>query len=123
MPNAIARAIGVRESPIRTPLEGVAESLTGAGALLYLDNLEHLAPAAVHVAELLHRTPDLDILATSRAPLRLSGEHVLPLEPLSVDDAATLFVELAAARESSSRAAPCLPCTRSAAGSTACRWR
>ncbi len=98
VPNAIARAIGVRESPIRTPLEGVAESLTGAGALLYLDNLEHLAPAAVHVAELLHRTPDLDILATSRAPLRLSGEHVLPLEPLSVDDAATLFVELAAAK-------------------------
>ena len=38
------------------------------------------------------------MLATSRAPLRLSGEHVLPLEPLSVDDAATLFVELAAAR-------------------------
>ncbi len=38
------------------------------------------------------------MLATSRAPLRLSGEHVLPLEPLSIDDASTLFVELAAAR-------------------------
>ena len=54
--------------------------------------------AAVHVAELLDRAPDLQVLATSRTPLRLSTERVLPLEPLSIDDATTLFVELAAAR-------------------------
>ena len=42
--------------------------------------------------------PDLQILATSRTPLRLSAERVLPLEPLSIEDATTLFVELAAAR-------------------------
>ena len=35
------------------------------------------------MAELLDRAPDLQILATSRAPLRLSTEHVLPLEPLT----------------------------------------
>jgi predicted ATPase len=52
----------------------------------------------VHVAELLDRASDLDILVTSRAPLRLSAERVLPLDPLSVNDAATLFIELAAAR-------------------------
>ena len=68
-----------------------------ARALLFLDNLEHLAAAAIHVAELLDRAPDLDVLA-SRGPLRLSSEHVLPLEPLSADNAVTLFVELAAAR-------------------------
>ena len=98
VPNAIARAVGARESSTRTPLESVADSLDGAHALLYLDNLEHLSQAAVHVAELLDRTPDLQVLATSRAPLRLSAEHVLPLQPLSIDDATTLFVELAAAR-------------------------
>ena len=38
------------------------------------------------------------MLVTSRSPLRLAGEHVLQLEPLPVEDAATLFVELAAAR-------------------------
>ena len=38
------------------------------------------------------------MLATSRMPLRLSSERVLPLEPLSIEDATTLFVELAAAR-------------------------
>ncbi len=38
------------------------------------------------------------ILATSRMPLRLSTERVLPLGPLTLEDATTLFVELAAAR-------------------------
>ncbi|MEP7224162.1 MAG: adenylate/guanylate cyclase domain-containing protein [Actinomycetota bacterium] len=98
VPSAIARAIGVRESPARPLLESIADSLGGTRALLFLDNLEHLAPAASLVAELLDRVPDLDVLTTSRTSLRLSGEHVLPLEPLSPDDAATLFVELAAAR-------------------------
>lgn len=98
VPGAIARAIGVRESSGRSLLQSIADSLAGTRALLFLDNLEHLAPAASHVAELLDRVPDLDVLVTSRAALRLSGEHVLPLEPLSPGDAATLFVELAAAR-------------------------
>jgi predicted ATPase/class 3 adenylate cyclase len=98
VPTAIARAIGVRESPGRPLLESIADSLGGTRALLFLDNLEHLAPAASHVANLLNRVSDLDVLTTSRTSLRLSGEHVLPLEPLSPDDAATLFVELAAAR-------------------------
>jgi predicted ATPase len=98
VPNAVAHAIGVRESSTRPLLDGIADSLNGTNALLFLDNLEHLAPAAVHVAALLDRIPDLDVLATSRTPLRLSTERVLRLDPLAVDDAATLFVELAAAR-------------------------
>ena len=98
VPSAIARAIGVRETAAQQLVEAVAERLNGTGALLYLDNLEHLSGAASHVAVLLDHAPDLQILATSRTPLRLSTEHVLPLEPLSIDDATTLFVELAAAR-------------------------
>jgi predicted ATPase/class 3 adenylate cyclase len=98
VPATIARALGVRESPGRSLVESLAETLAGTHALLFLDNFEHLAPAARYVAELLHRTPDLDVLATSRRPLRLTGEHVLPLQPLDIDDAATLFFELAAAR-------------------------
>jgi predicted ATPase/class 3 adenylate cyclase len=98
IPSAIAHAIGARESSGRPLLEPIADRLNGSGALLFLDNLEHLEPAAAHVAELIDRVPDLQVLATSRTPLRLSAEHVLPLEPLSIDDATTLFVELAAAR-------------------------
>ena len=98
VPSAIAHAIGVRESGGESMLSAIADRLNGTGELLYLDNLEHLTPAAVHVAQLLDQAPDLQILATSRTPLRLSTEHVLPLDPLSIEDATTLFVELAAAR-------------------------
>ncbi|MCE3286452.1 MAG: hypothetical protein K0S64_58 [Gaiellaceae bacterium] len=98
VPGAIARAIGARESGSRSVIESIADNLGGAGALLYLDNLEHLPTVAAQVTELLDRVPDLQVLATSRTPLRLSTERVLPLEPLALDDATTLFVELAAAR-------------------------
>ena len=98
VPSAIARAIGVREPSGRSLLDAIGETLDGTATLLFLDNLEHLESAAVHVAGLLDRAPDLQVLATSRTPLRLSTEHVLPLAPLSVEDATTLFVELAAAR-------------------------
>jgi predicted ATPase/DNA-binding SARP family transcriptional activator len=98
VPAAIARTLGIREAPERPLVETLAEALADTRALLFLDNLEHLASAAHHVAELLHRTPGLNILTTSRAPLRLSGEHVVALDPLEVEDAATLFFELAAAR-------------------------
>jgi hypothetical protein len=98
IPSAIARAIGAREWNARSATEAVADTLNGMGALLFLDNLEHLPTAAVHVAALLDLAPDVQVLATSRTPLRLSTEHVLPLGPLSIDDATTLFLELAAAR-------------------------
>lgn len=98
VPSAIARALGVRESGSRPVVDALGDRLEGTGALLYLDNLEHLSAAATHVAALLDRAPDLQILATSRTPLRLTAEHVLPLEPLTVESATTLFVELAAAR-------------------------
>jgi len=94
----IARTVGARESPGRPLAEGIADAIRNTRTLLFLDNLEHLAPAAHDIAALLDLVPDLDVLTTSRAPLRLSGEHVLSLDPLSIEDAATLFVELAAAR-------------------------
>jgi predicted ATPase len=98
VPSAIARALGVREAGGQTLTDAIGDRLEGTGALLFLDNLEHLAGASIHVAALLDRAPDLQVLTTSRAPLRLSTEHVLPLEPLSIEDATTLFTELAAAR-------------------------
>jgi predicted ATPase len=98
VPSAIARAVGARESGTRSVLESVADTLNGSGALLYLDNLEHLPTATSHIAALIDLVPDLQILATSRTPQRLSTEHVFPLGPLTIDDATTLFIELAAAR-------------------------
>ncbi len=98
VPAAIARTLGVRESVGLSLTESVADALAGTGTLLFLDNFEHLASAAREVSAMLDRVSDLDVLVTSRTPLRLSGEHILQLEPLSVPDAVMLFVELAAAR-------------------------
>ncbi len=98
VPAAIARIVGVREAPGTTLVEGIAERLRGTGTLLVLDNLEHLPGAAAHVAQLIEQVDDLAVLVTSRAPLELSGERVVTLSPLPVDEAATLLTELADAR-------------------------
>ena len=58
--------------------------LPGAGLLLVLDNLEQLPGAAAVIAELLAAAPGLVVLATSRRPLHLPGEHELPVRPLLV---------------------------------------
>ena len=98
VPAAIARAVGIREAPGRTLFESIGEALAETGALIMLDNLEHLPGAANDVRELLDAAPDVKLLVTSRVPLRLSAEHVVPLAPLLVPDASELFSELAAAR-------------------------
>ncbi|MEX0851009.1 MAG: tetratricopeptide repeat protein [Gaiellaceae bacterium] len=98
VPAAIARTLGVRETPGRPLIATLGDALAGTGALLLLDNLEHLPTAATQLAQLLDLAPDVKALTTSRVPLRLSGEHVFPLDPLPVDEASELFTELAAAR-------------------------
>ena len=98
VPAAIARVLGVREPAEGSLIDAIGDALTGTGTLLVLDNLEHLPKAAAHVRRLLDRTPDITLLVTSRAPLRLSGERVVSLDPLPLDDAAELFAEFAAAR-------------------------
>jgi predicted ATPase/class 3 adenylate cyclase len=98
VPAAIARAIGIREGPGRSLAESLGESLSETGALVFLDNLEHLPGAATHVRDLLDRASGIKVLATSRVPLRLQAEHVVALAPLPAHDASMLFAELAAAR-------------------------
>ena len=64
---------------------------------MLLDNLEHLAGAAHVVAALCDAAPQVRVLATSQAPLRLSSERVVTVGPLPSDDAAELFTARAAA--------------------------
>ena len=98
VPAAIASVVGVRDAPGASLTDLLAEALEGTRPLLFLDNLEQLPGATADIAALLDRVSDLDILATSRSPLRIRGEHVVPLSSLPTQDAATLFFELAAAR-------------------------
>ena len=71
----------------------LAAWLASRHVLLVLDNLEHLRGVEVVVGALL--VGETVVLATSRAPLRLSAERELPVEPLSRDAAIELFVSRA----------------------------
>ena len=63
----------------------VLEMMGGRDALLIFDNCEHvLEVTASMVGDLLRDCPDLTILTTSREPLGIAGEHVLPVPPLAV---------------------------------------
>ena len=64
--------------------DGVTAYLAGRRALLVLDNLEQLDGAADVVAALLAAAPGLVLLATSRRPLHVMGEHELPVPPLEL---------------------------------------
>jgi predicted ATPase len=75
----------------------LAEHVDEKRMLLLLDNFEQLLPAATELAVLLERCPNLKLLVTSRAALRLSGEHELHVPPLGDDDAVSLFLQRARA--------------------------
>lgn len=75
----------------------LTEPLGARPLLVVLDNFEQLLDAAPAVAELLAESPGLRVLATSRAPLRLSAEHEYPVPPLPQEDAVTLFAARARA--------------------------
>jgi predicted ATPase/DNA-binding SARP family transcriptional activator len=77
------------------PREALARWLAPRELLLVIDNFEHLLPAAPLVSELLNAAPGVTVLATSREPLRLSGERVARVAGLSDKDGAELFLERA----------------------------
>lgn len=85
VPAAIATAIGLTPAPGQPIAAELAQVLRPRQTLLLLDNCEHvLADTAALVAALLSACPALQVLATSRAPLRVRGEHELAVDPLPV---------------------------------------
>ena len=114
VPAALASATGVLEQPGRPLLEVLAEALGGQDLLIVMDNCEHVIGAAAELAETLNRScPRVRLLATSREPLGIGGEHVYRLAPLSLpaedatsledlegSDAVKLFVERARSHDS-----------------------
>ncbi|MFN8592535.1 MAG: AAA family ATPase [Thermomicrobiales bacterium] len=88
VPAAIAAALEVTAGEGRSLIEAIIAYLRPRQLLLVLDNCEHLlAAAASQAPALLAACPAVQVLATSRAPLHVHGEHVLRIEPLgSADD-------------------------------------
>ena len=84
VPGAVARAFGVRESGDRPVAEILEAVLQDRHLLLVLDNLEQVVGAGPWLAHLLAACPRLTALVTSRAPLRVTGEHRYEVPPLTV---------------------------------------
>jgi len=83
---AVAETLGVRETGEQPLDESLMDYLHERCMLLVLDNFEQVLEAAPTVTELLAAAHGLKVLATSRAPLGLYGEHVYPVPPLSMPD-------------------------------------
>jgi hypothetical protein len=88
VPRAVATALGVREQAGRPLIATLADALRHRDQLLILDNCEHLVAACASLANtLLRECPRLRILATTREALRLTGETIWRVAPLSLPDA------------------------------------
>ena len=88
VPAAIAGALGIELSAAQPPAATIAGALRERSALLLLDNCEHvLAEVAPIVEAILRRAPQVRLLATSQAPLRVAGEQLMRLEPLPLPPA------------------------------------
>jgi predicted ATPase/DNA-binding CsgD family transcriptional regulator len=83
----IAQALGVLNDANDIPLlERLKMHLHTCNLLLLLDNFEQVITAAPGLEELLITCPGIKILVTSRALLRINGEHEFPVAPLALPD-------------------------------------
>ncbi|MBV9382096.1 MAG: LuxR family transcriptional regulator, partial [Streptosporangiaceae bacterium] len=110
--NAVMAALDLRHQAATDPLALLRSYLRDKELLLVLDNCEHLLEAAARlVSEVIRAAPGVRVIATSREPLSVAGEYVLPVPPLELpspdgaeplarlrqNEAVMLFVERAAA--------------------------
>lgn len=105
----IVRSFGVVGVAGRATIDDVIGQVGDDACVVVIDNCEHVAGAVADgLSTLLGNCPNLTVLATSRQPLHVDGEHVYVLDPLTVpddpaartvddSDAVRLFVDRAAA--------------------------
>lgn len=80
----IAEVFGITEVPNMRLIERLGETLRARQLLVVLDNFEHMLPATPHIVQLLAAAPQLRLLVTSRAILRVYNEHELSVLPLAL---------------------------------------
>jgi predicted ATPase/DNA-binding CsgD family transcriptional regulator len=112
VPNAVLSALDLRDQTATEPLELLLSYLRDKELLLVVDNCEHLAAECRHlVTQILAGASRVKLLTTSREPLSVPGEHVLPVPPFDLpevnvaepvshvlhNEAVNLFVERATA--------------------------
>jgi predicted ATPase len=97
--SVVAAALAAPAVAGRSDVDVVCDHLGATRSILVVDNCEHVLDAAADlVAAVLDRCPEVVVVATSREPLDLDGEQIVPVRPLDVaTEAVLLFVERAQA--------------------------
>ena len=110
--HAVLAALDLRDQATAKPMEILVSYVRERQLLLLIDNCEHLLEAAAQlVSEVLRAASEVRVIATSREPLQVAGEYVVPIPPLELpsgdgtdtlaqlqqNEAVMLFVERAAA--------------------------
>ena len=101
---AVAGALGAAVAGLVGPpspdstVELIVRFLAGRSLVVVLDNCEHVIGQAAALAETLAGTvPGLRLIATSREPLGVPGEVLVPVGPLALPAAVELFADRARA--------------------------
>lgn len=98
VPDAVAAALGASGGPRESVTDFLRRYLQPRHVLLVLDNCEHLVAACAQLADVLIRANrSLQLVATSREPLRIHGETVWVVPPLAADESVALFIQRAQA--------------------------
>jgi predicted ATPase/DNA-binding XRE family transcriptional regulator len=90
--SAIAEGFGFSDITVADLPRRARVACQDRATLLVLDNFEHVLDAAPLVSDLLMSVPPLQVLVTSRAPLRLRGEREYAVGPLALAAAAETFL-------------------------------
>ncbi len=80
----IVRTLGLQAGSSQDLVAALSHFLANKRLLLVLDNFEQVIPAAAAVAELLHTTPLVKVLVTSRERLNLLGEYTVTVPALAL---------------------------------------
>lgn len=83
---AIGQALGIPQSGTRSVLDALRFHLRDRRLLLLIDNAEHVLDAAPDISAILAIDPKIEMLVTSRAPLRIRGEFEYLVAPLNLPD-------------------------------------
>jgi non-specific serine/threonine protein kinase len=86
-------ALDIAEAPGRSALDAICTVIGERRVLLVLDNLEQVLDAAGDIAALVARCPALQVIATSRAPLKIGAESEFALPPLELPGQDTKSIE------------------------------
>jgi predicted ATPase/class 3 adenylate cyclase len=96
MAATVVEQLGLAADPSGAALESLVDHFTSLQTLLVLDGFERVSRAAVQLADLVTRCPDLRVLVTSRSTLRIGAEREFRVGPLAIPSEIDGFDDIAA---------------------------